>query len=111
LFYVGVLSLTGQASNHKYDEYADAGVREYWLVDSRPGKQNASFWVLDTAGRYQPLPVDQDGVFRSTVIPGFWLKVDWLWANEKLSPLLLFAEIVGLPENIVGALKNISPLS
>jgi Uma2 family endonuclease len=94
----------------KYDEYAEAGVCEYWLVDSRPGRHNASFWVLDAAGRYQPAPVDQNGIYRSTVIPGFWLKVNWLWANEKLSPLLLFAEIAGLPVNIVEAFKSISLL-
>jgi Uma2 family endonuclease len=63
----------------KYFEYETAGVREYWMVD--PDNREARFLGLGPNGRYAPLPVDQSGVFRSTVLPGFWLRVEWLWQD------------------------------
>lgn len=88
----------------KFYEYQAAGVREYWLFDPRPGKERADFWILDEDGKYQPVPVGADGVYHSTVIPGFWLRADWLWPDEKPDPQLTFAEIVG-PERIIAALQ------
>jgi Uma2 family endonuclease len=35
-----------------------AGVREYWILDPRPGYERADFYVLDEQGRYRPVPVD-----------------------------------------------------
>ena len=32
----------------KFDEYLEAGVREYWVIDPRPGQQRALFYVLRT---------------------------------------------------------------
>jgi Uma2 family endonuclease len=90
----------------KFDEYAAAGVREYWLVDARTGKENASFWVLDEHGKYRAAVVDDAGVYRSSVIPSFWFKPAWLWEEERPSPLLLFAEIAGLPEAVIQALRQ-----
>ncbi len=84
----------------KFDEYEAAGIREYWLIDARPGKEQAHFWALSATGHYQALPVDQDGIVRSLVLADFWLKVDWLLQEPKPNPLLLFAEIVGLPPAI-----------
>ena len=84
----------------KFDEYEAAGIREYWLVDARPGKEQAHFWALSAAGRYQALPVEQDGIVRSLVLTDFWLKVDWLLQEPKPNPLLLFTEIIGLPPAI-----------
>lgn len=69
-------------------------MREYWLVDARRGKENASFWVLDVHGKYRAAPIDEGGIYRSTVIPGFWLKLSWLWGEERLSPLLLLTEVM-----------------
>jgi len=66
----------------KFDEYEAAGVREYWLIDPRPSRQRADFYVRDAQGRYYAMPLGAEGVFRSTVLPGFWLKVDWLWQES-----------------------------
>ncbi|MCS6846330.1 MAG: Uma2 family endonuclease [Anaerolineae bacterium] len=67
----------------KFDEYEAAGVREYWLIDPRPGRKRAEFYVLDAAaGRYRPAALEADRIFRSTVLPGFWLDVDWLWQES-----------------------------
>jgi hypothetical protein len=53
---------------HKKNEYAEAGVREYYILDER-GKET-QFYRLDASGIYRPIrPVD--GVIRSTVLPGF----------------------------------------
>jgi Uma2 family endonuclease len=66
----------------KFDEYEAAGVREYWLIDPRPGRQRADFYVRDAQGRYYAVPLGAEGVFRSTVLPGFWLRADWLWQES-----------------------------
>ena len=39
-------------------------------------------------GRYRPLPVDREGVFRSVVLDGLWLKTDWLWQRPTLMAVL-----------------------
>lgn len=88
----------------KFTEYQSAGVREYWLIDSRPGHEQADFYVRDEQGKFEAVPIGEDGIYRSTVLPGFWLRVDWLWAEELPDPLFTFAEIVG-PSQVVDALR------
>jgi len=90
----------------KFDEYEAAGVREYWVVDARPGKERADFWVLDEGGRYRATLPDENGVYQSIIIPGFKLKVAWLWAIEKPSPLLAFAEMAGFSPEIIELLRK-----
>lgn len=69
----------------KYYEYEEAGVREYWVLDA--DRKQAEFYGLGKDGIYRQLKVDDDGVFRSQVMKGFWLKVDWLW-QEPLPSLI-----------------------
>jgi len=92
----------------KFYEYQAAGVREYWVIDSRPGERQADFWIVDEHGRYQSVPIGDDGIYRSTILPGFWLRVDWLWGETLPDPLLTFAEIVGFPSQVVEALREIA---
>ncbi len=33
------------------------------------------------------MPVSEDGVFHSQAIPGFWLKLQWVFAEEPLDIL------------------------
>ncbi|MCS7056616.1 MAG: Uma2 family endonuclease, partial [Thermoflexales bacterium] len=67
----------------KFDEYEAAGVREYWLIDPRPSRRRAEFYVFDASiGRYRPASLEADRIFRSTVLPGFWLDVEWLWQES-----------------------------
>ena len=63
----------------KYREYQAAGVREYWLVD--PDHRRAEFFRLGADGQYHPAPPDDQGIFHSEALPGFWLKTDWLWQD------------------------------
>ncbi|MBI3912969.1 MAG: Uma2 family endonuclease [Chloroflexi bacterium] len=87
----------------KFYEYQDAGVREYWILDPREGRERADFYILDANGKYQPIPIGADGIYRSTVLTGFWLRVEWLWAKEPTDPLRCLAQIVGR-DKIIAAL-------
>jgi Uma2 family endonuclease len=75
----------------KFEEYREAGIPEYWLLD--PRIEQAEFYHLDERGRYQLAPVDEEGVYRSRVIPGLWLRVDWLWQQPLPSPTRALLEI------------------
>jgi len=76
----------------KFLEYEKGGVKEYWLID--PIRQLAEFYRLDN-GVYRLAPVDNDGIYRSIVIAGVWLRVDWLW-QEPLPPLMSILKEWGL---------------
>ena len=67
----------GRDRGEKFYEYEEGGVREYWLIDTLRSK--AEFYRLAPDGYYHPLEVRPDGRFQSVVLPGFWLKVEWLW--------------------------------
>lgn len=79
---------------HKFAEYEQAGVREYWLIDSRPYQEQAEFFLLDDAGEYQPVPLDDEGRFYSAVLPHFWLNVQWLKQTKLPNPQRKAAEIL-----------------
>ena len=88
----------------KFYEYQAAGVREYWILDSRPGRERADFYVLDEKGRYRPVPPESDGRYHSTILPGFWLHVDWVAAAEPPAVLTALARVVG-PQKLVEAIE------
>jgi Uma2 family endonuclease len=88
----------------KFYEYQAAGVREYWILDSRPGCERADFYVLDEKGRYRPVPPESDGRYHSTVLPGFWLQVEWVMSAEPPDVLAALAQIVG-PQKLVEAIE------
>jgi Uma2 family endonuclease len=71
-------------SLEKLREYEEGGVREFWLIDPE-----ARLFELRTLedGRYRLVAPDADGVVRSRVPEGLWLRTDWLW-REPLPPLL-----------------------
>ena len=69
----------------KFFEYEKGGVREYWLID--PVRREAEFYRLDDRGIYRLVPPDHEGVYRSAVVEGFWIRVEWLW-QEPIPPVL-----------------------
>jgi len=91
----------------KFEEYEQYGVPEYWIIDPRAKRPRAEFYQLDERGQYQPVPVGKDGVYHSKVLPGFWLRVDWLWAETLPDSLFVFAEIANLPAEVVQTLRTL----
>jgi len=77
----------------KFGEYEMAGVQEYWLID--PEREEARFYRLGERGWYEPVPPDAEGVYRSEVVPGLWLRVDRLW-QEPLPKVLDVLRELGL---------------
>jgi Uma2 family endonuclease len=61
----------------KYLEYADAGVREYWLID--PLSQTLDAYALRVR-KYRTIPV-AEGRVASKVLPGFFLRPEWLFGK------------------------------
>jgi Uma2 family endonuclease len=77
----------------KFAEYELGGVKEYWLID--PERKEVDFYRLDERGRYRLTEPDREGIYRSIVLPGFWLKADWLW-QEPLPAVLEVLRELGL---------------
>lgn len=65
--------------NEKLKEYEKAGVCEYWVIDSRFGKEQFICYVRSTDGKFIAQLPDSQGCYHSTVIPGFWLLPRWLF--------------------------------
>ena len=76
---------------HKREQYRQAGVPEYWIVDEMsPGvvllKRSAS-------GAYREVK-PRNGVLHSHVLPGFWLRPEWLWRQPRPKKTMVLAEIL-----------------
>ncbi|HQU41674.1 MAG TPA: Uma2 family endonuclease [Pirellulales bacterium] len=71
----------------KYSEYEAAGVDEYWVID--PLHQRLEAYALNAEKAYQPIALF-DGKIVSRVVPGFFLRPEWLWRVRppKLSAAL-----------------------
>lgn len=80
----------GRDRGEKFVEYEAAGVREYWLID--PLRQQAEFYQLGDDGHYRLGPVE-DGVYRSHELPGFWLRVAWLWQRPLPEEVTILKEL------------------
>jgi Uma2 family endonuclease len=65
----------GRDYGSKKRAYEKAGVAEYWIID--PIKNQAQFFRLQN-GDYELVPLEDGHLFRSQVLPGFWLDVNWL---------------------------------
>jgi Uma2 family endonuclease len=61
----------------KRTTYAQAGVREYWLIDLQ--SRQITPYRLEPQGQYTPIAPDERGYYHSEVVPGFFLHPDWLW--------------------------------
>lgn len=60
----------------KLAEYEAAAVPEYWIID--PARREALFYQRQEDGGLRAA-LAADGIYRSMVLPGFWLRVEWLW--------------------------------
>jgi Uma2 family endonuclease len=75
----------------KFSEYQKGGVGEYWIMDSL--HRECLFYRLNEDGIYLPLPIDQDGNFRSPSLPGLVLHIPTLW-QSPLPDLFAIGESV-----------------
>jgi Uma2 family endonuclease len=86
---VEVVSRESQSRDRrdKYMEYQLAGVREYWVID--PLLKQIEIHALGRNKRYSPL-IEKDGIIRSTVLTGFFIRPEWLWQLKapKISAVL-----------------------
>jgi len=85
----------GRDRGDKFDEYERAGVGEYWIADPRPGRLRFDAWVRGDDQKFQIILPAADGRYHSTVVPGFWLRPDWLWQNPLPGEATLLDEIIG----------------
>ena len=60
----------------KRELYQQAGVPEYWIVDEE--EQKVTLLRLDNKGKYREVR-PRKGELHSAVLPGFWLRPEWLW--------------------------------
>jgi len=78
----------------KFAEYQSGGVAEFWLID--PVTQQVNFFRRDADGRFQTVSPGLDGIYYSSRLPGFWLRVDWLWQLPS-PPMYAVRKELGLP--------------
>ena len=76
-------------------------------LDPRSGQERADFWVLGADGRYAPVAPASDGVYRSTVLPGFWLRAGWFVGDTLPDPQLTLAEIAGFAPDVLASLQRL----
>lgn len=62
----------------KLEEYEQAGVREYWLID--PIREEAVIYALHEDGHYRRAPLEGEKLV-STLLPGFRLDPALLWRD------------------------------
>ncbi len=78
----------------KFRAYERAGVRELWLLDPY-GPAGTEFYQLQGT-RLVPVMPDAEGLLRSVAVPGFWIRVQWLWPGEHFIAVREALKAMGL---------------
>jgi Uma2 family endonuclease len=76
----------------KRKQYEEAKVPEYWIVDEF--EQTVTLLRLGKGDTYREVR-PQKGVLHSKALPGFWLRVDWLWQTPLPRQSVVLKEILG----------------
>ncbi len=66
----------------KCSEYARGGVPEYWLIDLLIPQ--AECYQLHGMS-YRTAFSGATGIYHALVLPGFWLRFEWLWQEPLLA--------------------------
>jgi Uma2 family endonuclease len=71
---------------HKRRLYLDSGMPEYWIIDETLNEVTLLRLAAGVYAKAEP----EDGRYTSRVVPGFYLRPEWLWATPlpKKAPLL-----------------------
>ncbi|HET6881408.1 MAG TPA: Uma2 family endonuclease [Pirellulales bacterium] len=75
----------------KYQEYEASGVDEYWIVD--PLDQRLEAYAAGDDKTYQRI-VPHAGKVASGVVPGFYLRPEWLWQQPLPTVQELLCELL-----------------
>jgi Uma2 family endonuclease len=81
----------GRDRGTKFVEYARGGVLEYWLLD--PQARRAEFYRLREMGQYETAFAGHEGRYEAQILPGFWLRVEWLWQEPLPKTLDMLREL------------------
>jgi Uma2 family endonuclease len=72
--------------------YEQHGIAEYWIIDEE--QQTVTALRLNTRGKYREIkPVK--GVMNSTSLPGFWLRLEWLWESPRPKVMAIVRQLLG----------------
>jgi Uma2 family endonuclease len=71
--------------------YREAGVPEYWIIDEE--NRRITLLQLDARGRYREVRSRQ-GKYLSRLLPGFFLRAEWLWQDPLPAKSVLLKEIL-----------------
>jgi Uma2 family endonuclease len=71
--------------------YREAGVPEYWIIDEE--NRRITLRHLDRRGRYREVR-PRRGRYVSHVLPGFFLRAEWLWQDPLPLKAVLLKEIL-----------------
>jgi Uma2 family endonuclease len=72
-------------TEQKREEYQAAGIPEYYIIHHDPRWQ--LFYRRNAMGLYEPIPC-QDGILRSTVVPGFRFRLEDLTRQPSLETMI-----------------------
>jgi Uma2 family endonuclease len=75
----------------KRQQYEPAGIKEYWIIDDMEQKV-IPLW-LGPNGKYRELR-PKKGILHSRVLPGFWLRPEWLWQAPRPKKIKVLNEIL-----------------
>ena len=75
----------------KLPRYRGAGIEEIWLMN--PFERHVRAETRQPAG-YASCTLSA-GRLESTVLPGFWIEVSWLWQDELPSTVACLRDILG----------------
>ena len=90
------------ASSVAYDMHAKrhvyrrSGVQEYLVLQAYERRTD---WFVLEEGEYRPLELGDDGVLRSRVFPGLWLKPEAIWAGGLALALAVLQQGLATPEH------------
>lgn len=71
---------------HKKSEYADVGVREYFILD--PSGEHTAFYQRTATGDYDDINLGAEGIISSEVLPGFQFRVIHLYQQPQFTDLV-----------------------
>jgi Uma2 family endonuclease len=75
----------------KRKQYEEAAIPEYWIIDEP--QQKVTVLRLGKDGKYREIR-PKKGILQSKALPGFWLRVEWLWQEPLPKKIPILKEIL-----------------